>query len=123
MRRVGSGSIVLCTYPLEHMASITADVNPESTGVLYGALAAHAGVRRLITVSDPRVSADVLVREDGVHFAWLVSQADEPVTVQPQLAEGLVQRPLDGSADYGVGEAVTLAPFGIAVFRLEATEK
>lgn len=123
MRRVGSGSIVLCTYPLEHMASITADVNPESTAVLYGALAAHAGVRRLITVRDPRVSADVLVRDDGVLFAWVVSQADEPVTVQPQLAEGLVPRPLDGSADYGVGEAVTLAPFAIAVFRLDATEK
>ena len=65
LRRVGAGSLVLCTYPLEHMAAATPRVNPEATSTMYDALAAHAGVRRLVTVDDPRVACDVLVHSDG----------------------------------------------------------
>ena len=42
---LGDGSTVLCTYPLEYMASQTPNANPESTWQLYSALAAAAGVR------------------------------------------------------------------------------
>jgi hypothetical protein len=120
IRQVGSGSLVLCTYPIEHMAAITPRVNPEATSRLYGALAEHAGVARLIQVDDPRVAADLIVRTDGSRFAWLVSQADEPVTVKPELAAGLKLRRIDSQAvDEGDGRAVTLAPFGIGVFHLE----
>jgi hypothetical protein len=49
-----------------------------------------------------------------------VSQADEPVTVKPELAAGLKLRRIDSQAvDEGDGRAVTLAPFGIGVFHLE----
>jgi endo-1,4-beta-mannosidase len=116
LRQAGAGSVVLCTYPLEHMAAVTPRVNPEATSVLYDALAAHAGVRRLITAGDPRIATDVLVRSDGSRFAWLVSQADEPVTVKPELAPGLALAPLDGSSFDGVA---VLAPFGISVYQLD----
>jgi endo-1,4-beta-mannosidase len=119
-RRVGAGSLVLCTYPIEHMAAVTPRVNPEATSRLYDALAVHAGIRRLVRVDDPRVAADLVVRSDGARFAWLVSQADEPVTVKPVLAAGLTLLPLDGGLGDGSGEAVTLAPFGVGVFRLAA---
>jgi endo-1,4-beta-mannosidase len=118
LHETGAGSVVLCTYPIEQMASATPRVNPDATSVLYDALAAFAGVRRLVTVGDPRIAADVLVRSDGSRFAWLVSQADEQVTVKPELATGLRLTPLDGSAPDGVA---TLAPFGVGVFRLEGT--
>ena len=58
----------------------------------------------------------MLVRSDGARFAWLVSQADEPVTVKPELAAGLRLGNLDGSA---ADADVRLAPFGVGVFRLE----
>jgi endo-1,4-beta-mannosidase len=118
LRQAGAGWAVLCTYPIEHMAAVTPRVNPEATSVIYGALAAHAGVRRLVTADDPRVACDVLVRSDGTRFAWLVSQADEPVTVKPGLAAGLQLTDLDGSpADSGA----TLPPFGVTVLRLESS--
>ncbi len=115
LRRTGVGSLVLCTYPIEHMAAATPDVNPEATSVLYDALAVHAGVNRLVTVEDPRVATDILVHQDGTRLAWLVSQAAEPVAVKPQLAAGLRLSALDG--DTANGE-INLVPFGVGVFRL-----
>jgi hypothetical protein len=115
LRAAGTGSLVLCTYPIEHMAAITPGVNPEAASVLYDALAVHAGVSRLVTVDDPRVAADILVHQDGTRFAWLVSQAAEPVAVKPQLAAGLRLCALDGDA---VNGEVSLVPFGVRVFRL-----
>ena len=116
LRHVGAGSLVLCTYPIEHMAAATPRVNPEATSAVYDALAAHAGVRRLVTSDDPRIACDVLVHSSGTRFAWLVSQADEAVTVKPELAAGLRLGNLDGSA---ADADVRLAPFGVGVFRLE----
>jgi endo-1,4-beta-mannosidase len=115
LRRAGAGSVVLCTYPIEHMAAVTPRVNPEATSAIYDALAEHAGVLRLVTSDDPRVASDVLVRSDGHRFAWLVSQADEPVTVKPGLAAGLRLTHLDGAA---ADTGVTLPPFGVSVLRL-----
>jgi endo-1,4-beta-mannosidase len=115
LRAAGAGSLVLCTYPIEHMAAVTPGVNPEATSVLYDALAVHAGVSRLVTVDDPRVAADILVHQDGTRLAWLVSQAAEPVAVKPQLAAGLRLCDLDGDA---VNGEVSLVPFGVRVFRL-----
>jgi endo-1,4-beta-mannosidase len=116
LRRAGRGSVILCTYPVEHMASSAAQPEPSGVGALYDALAIHAGIRRLVTVPEPRVGADIVVRDDGQHFAWLVSQAEVPVTVRPQFANGLRLRALDGSE---VSDTVTLEPFGVGVFALD----
>ncbi|HVV21933.1 MAG TPA: cellulase family glycosylhydrolase [Pseudonocardiaceae bacterium] len=113
VRRVGSGSVILCTYGLEHMASVTPAVNPEAGQALYGALAAYAGIDRIATVDNPRVAADVLVHEDGRRFLWLVSQCDAEVTVKPNVATGL--RTLTGEP---VSGPVTLGPFGVGVYEL-----
>jgi hypothetical protein len=101
------------------MAAATPGVNPEATSVLYDALAVHAGVNRLVTVEDPRVATDILVHQDGTRFAWLVSQAGEPVAVKPQLAAGLRLSALDGDTANG---AINLVPFGVGVFRLVGGE-
>jgi hypothetical protein len=82
---------------------------------LYGALAAHAGVRRPVTVDDPRVACDTLVRDDGTTFAVLASHAAEPLTIKPLLADGGALTELDG--DDGL-EGVTLVPFGINIFKV-----
>jgi endo-1,4-beta-mannosidase len=104
-RRHGAGWTVLCTYPLEHMAARTPRVNPEPTHRLYDALAVLAGVRRPVTVDDPRVSVDVLVRADGTRFAFFVSQAGEEVKVTPESAEGGF-------------EELALEPYGVRVLEL-----
>jgi endo-1,4-beta-mannosidase len=106
-RRHGDGWIVLSTYPLEHMAAMTPRVNPEPTYRLYDALATLAGVRRDVTVPDPRVSADVLVRGDGTRFAVLVSQSATPLTVTPEI-----------TAPAPAGEEVVLEPYGVLVLEL-----
>jgi endo-1,4-beta-mannosidase len=116
LHQVGAGAMVLCTYPIEHMAALSPQVNPEATSTLYDALAAFAGVSRPVTVDDPRIAADVMVRADGARFVWLVSQAAEPVTAKPQLAADLRLAGLDGSA---VDGTVVLDPFGVSVFALK----
>jgi endo-1,4-beta-mannosidase len=109
------GAIILCTYPLEHMAAVTPRVNPDATVTLYDALAAHAGVRRPVTVNDPRVACDTLARADGARFAVLASHAAEPLDVKPVLADGGRLATLDAEDCDGT---VTLAPFGIRILRL-----
>jgi len=114
-RQVGRGSLILCTYPLEYMAAVTPRVNPDATVTLYNALATHAGVRRPVSVDDPRVACDVLVRDDGARFAVLVSHCDEQLTVKPVLTGNA------GLAALGTGEmvdTVTMGPFGITAFSI-----
>ncbi len=115
LRRVGQGSIVLCTYPVEHMAALTPGVNPDDTVTLYDALAVHAGVRRAITVDDRRVACDTLVRDDGARFAVIVSHADEPLTVKPVLPAGGRLTALDGT---DATDSVTTEPFGVAILNV-----
>lgn len=107
VHEIGAGRAVLATYPLEHMAARTARVNPEQTHRLYAALAEVAGAARPVTVDTPLVSADTLVHEDGRRFLWLVSQAEEELTVRPSDRLG---KPLD---------EVTLAPYGVRVIELD----
>jgi hypothetical protein len=114
-RRVGAGTVMLCTYPVEQLAAAAPSAGAEAITALYDALAGEAGICRAVTVADPRVGADVLVRDDGERFAWLVSQAAEPVAAKPQVADGVGLRGLDGSR---IGNTVTLEPFGVGVFRL-----
>jgi endo-1,4-beta-mannosidase len=115
-RRAGAGALILCTYPVEYMAAVTPDANPDAATTLYDALARYARARRPVTVDDPRVAADVLVRADGARFAWLVSHAAEPVTVKPQLGPGSRLCDLDGTP---ASETLTLAPYGVGVFAID----
>jgi endo-1,4-beta-mannosidase len=119
LRRTGSGSIVLCTYPVEQMAALTPRVNPDDTVTLYDALARHAGVRRPLTVADPRVACDTLIRDDGALFAVLASHAAEALTVTPALADGELTT-LDG---VDAAEGVTLGPFEIKVLRIAGSAR
>src|ERR1019366_9053680 len=64
-RRAGTGSLVLSTYPLEYMASVTREVNPESTHRIYAALAKESGIVPDVRVDEPRVLVSELVRNDG----------------------------------------------------------
>ncbi len=112
-RQAGRGSLILCAYPLEHMAAVTPRVNPDATVMLYNALATHAGVRRPLSADDPRVACDVLVRDDGARFAVLASHADEPLAVKPAVAGNARLATLDGSE---MVDTVTMEPFGISVF-------
>jgi endo-1,4-beta-mannosidase len=109
VRRVGSGAMVFCTYPLEHMAATLARVNPDPTRDLYDALADFAGVERAVTVEEPRVAVDVLVHEDGARYVWFVSQAPDEISVKPAVRDGS-RLPED---------PVVLPPFGVRVLRLE----
>jgi hypothetical protein len=52
--RTGAGWMVLCTYPIEHMAASRPQANPEPTWQLYSALADEAGVSRPVRTDDPR---------------------------------------------------------------------
>jgi endo-1,4-beta-mannosidase len=114
LRRVGEGSVLLCTYPVEHMAAATPRVNPEDSVTLYDALGAHAEVLRPVTVADPRVAVDRLQHEDGRTFVWLVSQGREEVTVKPAVTGGGALYDLDGTEV----DAVTLPVYGVRVLEL-----
>jgi endo-1,4-beta-mannosidase len=116
-RQAGRGWLILCSYPLEYMAALTPRVNPDATVTLYGALATHAGVRRPITVDDPRVACDVLVHADGSRFAVLASHADENLTVKPALPPDERLADLD---DELTVDTVTLGPFGIKIVKILA---
>jgi endo-1,4-beta-mannosidase len=74
--RAGDGWMVLCTYPLEHMAASRATSNPEPTWRLYSALAEEAGVDRPVRVDDPRVvSGPITIGGKTAFLALNVSAA------------------------------------------------
>jgi endo-1,4-beta-mannosidase len=102
---LGSGSTILCTYPLEHMAARTPGVNPESTWQIYSALALVAGVARPVRVADPRVLVGH-VRHPNVDTVLFVNCSGARVVTEPILADG-VSLSLDG-------QALILEPFGVA---------
>ncbi len=109
VRRVGSGALVFCTYPLEHMAATLPRVNPDPTRDLYDALADFAGVARTVTVDEPRVAVDSMIHEDGARYVWFVSQAAEELAVKPVVRDG-------GRLSE---DTVVLPPYGVRVLRLE----
>ena len=111
---VGRGSVVFCTYPIEHMAASTPHANPNDSVALYEALARAAGVGRAVTVDDPLVSADVLERTDGARFLWLVNHGDAPATVKPMPLQGTTAE-LDGTT---LVDVVRLDPFGVRVLQV-----
>ena len=115
LRPAGPGSLILGTYPLEHMAALTPRVNPDDTGTLYRALARHAGARPAVTVDDPQVACDALMHEDGPTYAVLASHAAEPLSVRPVLDGGGEVTALDGAR---IEAGVTLDPFGIGVVKV-----
>ena len=108
---LGSGSTILCTYPLEHMAARSPRVNPESTWRLYSALAAEAGVQRPVRVDDPRVLTG-LVRSGDTHTALFLNCSNDTVAVDPILADEVVL-PTVGN------EPLLLAPYGVEAFRCD----
>ena len=110
--RVGSGWAILCTYPIEHLAARTPDVNPEDTWRLYSALGALAGVDRPVRVDDPRVLVGRL-RTGGSGRALFVNCSSESIVVDPIVTRGELALPRDPLA---------LDPFGIATARWDEEE-
>jgi endo-1,4-beta-mannosidase len=114
-RSVGQGRIVLSAYPVEYMAAGSARVNPEATARLYRALAARAGTLPDVRVERGDVHVDRLVRDDGEVFVWFLSHVDEPVTVAPELPDGV--QLLDLSSDIVI-DTLALPHRGVQVCRL-----
>jgi endo-1,4-beta-mannosidase len=110
--RVGSGSTVLCTYPLEHMAAQTANVNPETTWRLYSALAEVAGVSRPIRVLDPRIFVGRLRAGDG-ETALFVNCSADAVEIEPIVAGVELAVPAG---------ALALEPFGVVAAAITDAE-
>jgi endo-1,4-beta-mannosidase len=105
--RLGAGTAVLCTYPLEHMAARSPDVNPEETWRIYSALAAEAGVERAVRVDDPRVLVG-LVRSGESETALFVNCAGDPITTEPIVSGVELDLPT---------QTLALEPFGVAAVR------
>lgn len=109
--RTGSGRLVLCTYPIEHMAALTMGVNPEPTWRLYAALAEVAGVAPEVCVPDPRVIVGEMLHADGRRFVWFISESEARVSCTPRLSAGTL-RELEGGA---VKIPLELEPYGVRV--------
>jgi endo-1,4-beta-mannosidase len=104
--RLGSGSTVLCTYPLEHMAARTPWANPESTWRIYSALALEAGVSRPVRVDDPRVLVGLLRGGSSQTTAVFVNCSGDTVSAEPILT---------GGAELDLEAPLALEPFGVAL--------
>lgn len=113
---LGAGSVVLCTYPIEHMAAWTARVNPEPTWRLYSALAEAAGVERPVRADDPRVLLGRL-RTGRDEVLVLVSTAGEALEVPLVVGEGSTVQDLDAASDAPPIGAVRLEPMGALLLR------
>jgi endo-1,4-beta-mannosidase len=105
---VGAGWVILCTYPLEHMAARIPWANPESTWRIYSALAQLAGVPRRVRVADPRVLVGRL-RSGGSETLVLVNSSADTVSLEPTTTAGVTPAawPLE------------LGPFGAATLQLD----
>jgi endo-1,4-beta-mannosidase len=104
--RLGSGSAVLCTYPLEHMAARRPWANPESTWRIYSALAVVADVERPVRVDDPRVLVGHL-RSGGSETTLFINASSDRVEATPIVARG--------TSLAHANEQLMLEPFGVAM--------
>jgi endo-1,4-beta-mannosidase len=102
---LGAGHMVLCTYPIEHLAARTPAVNPESTWRIYSALAQEAGVSRPVRIDDPRVLVG-RVRSANSESVIFVNCSGETLEAEPILEDG-VELGLEA-------EPLILEPFGVA---------
>lgn len=120
----GSGSMVLCTYPIEHMAARTPWVNPEQTWRLYSALAVAATVARPIRCSDPLVMVGRL-DADGTELVLVLNASSDAVHAALVVEEGHEYRVFDFSGASGAGgvTAVSLEPYEVAVLSATTTHK
>lgn len=111
-RRVGRGQLVLCTYPLEHLAARTPRVNPEVTTRIYRALATEAGVLPPLRAEDPHVSVGRLVA-GGEHLAIVANLSRDARKVHLEVGPGveLVASSLAGPPE----DELELAPYGVAL--------
>ena len=74
-----------------------------------------------MSVDEPSVACDVLVRRDGTRFAVIASHAAEEVTVKPVLGCAADREPPRGLTPLGgteIADRVTLPPFGVKVFKI-----
>jgi endo-1,4-beta-mannosidase len=111
--QTGKGAMVLCTYPIEHMASERPRSNPEATWRLYSALATSAGVSRPLRAADPRVSLGRLkVGERDAFVALNLSPDDVSVDL---LSDGRSIL----SAEGATVARLALAPYEVAVLYLD----
>jgi hypothetical protein len=111
----GEGWMVLCTYPLEHMAAGRPQANPEPTWRLYSALATEAQVARPVRVEDPRVVVGGLrVGPKETFLALNVSPDDVRARL---VAPAQTVVPGGAAAGGGPGELV-LGPYEVALLDL-----
>lgn len=122
-KRAGDGALILCTYPLEYMAAVTPRADTGPLVALYAALAAEAGVQRPVTVTDPQVACDLLIREDGTRFAVLISHAAQPLSLKPVIDQGESGGTLTTLDGDRLTEGVVMGPFGIMVCEIAPSEK
>lgn len=108
----GDGSMVLCTYPLEHMAACRPGANPEPTWQLYSALATAAGVSRPVRVEDPRVVVGRL--HVGQSDAFLALNISPEALDVGLVAPGKSVHLAGGTAKIAVA-TLALAPYDVAV--------
>ena len=112
---LGSGSTVLCTYPLEHMAARTPRVNPEDTWRLYSALGHVAGVARPIRVDDPRVLVG-RVRNGATETTIFINCSSDTIEVEPLVTSDFASSGSPGTK----AVPFTIDPFGVSVAAGEA---
>ena len=115
-RKVGLGAMVLCTYPIEHMAARTPRANPESTWQLYGALAQAAGIALPLSVSDPRVMVARL-SSAGKEIALVINMSPEQLDVKLVTLEGSSYGRYQAVSNRPV-EVLVLPPFEVEVLKL-----
>lgn len=75
-RRLGAGSVLVSTYPVEYFGSVRrAAHEDDAVRVLYRALGVEAGAGHEPRPEDERAFSDSLVRDDGRRFVWFVNSS------------------------------------------------
>lgn len=116
-RYVGSGQLLLMTYPLEYFAATRPHANPdEGTIALYSALARETRAAPPVSIRAPDIWCDRLVRDDGTAFLWIVSERDTTAVVTLETADGTELLHL--TTGERIAQPLELPPYGVAVLRL-----
>jgi endo-1,4-beta-mannosidase len=112
----GEGWMVLCTYPLEHLAASRPRANPEPTWRLYSALATAAGVDRPLRADDPRVIVGGLeVGRTQAYLALNVSPDDVRARLVAAPGAVLTTTPVGPGPAPESTDELSLGPYEVAV--------
>ncbi len=113
------GTAFLCTYPIEHFAANTSNINRNGISKIYRAIAAETRVLPKLYTDDARVSIGTIENTEDI-IAIVANFTQEHIIANVFCNSNYV---IKSFVEGNVFEKITLLPYEVSLFRLVKSDK